>query len=55
MPDFFLLRSVRLPSSTWPCSSFGECDVNLENLAGLIISFLVGGYILYCLFRPEDL
>jgi len=29
--------------------------VNLENLIGLIISVFVGGYILYCLFRPEDL
>jgi hypothetical protein len=29
--------------------------MDAENLVALIISFLVGGYILFCLFRPEDL
>jgi hypothetical protein len=29
--------------------------MDAENLIALIISFLVGGYTLYCLFRPEDL
>ena len=29
--------------------------MNLENLIALIISILVGLYVLYVLFRPEDL
>jgi hypothetical protein len=29
--------------------------MDTANLIALIISLLVGGYILYCLFRPEDL
>lgn len=26
-----------------------------ENLVALIISVFIGAYVLYCLFRPEDL
>jgi K+-transporting ATPase KdpF subunit len=26
-----------------------------ENFVALIISVLIGAYLLYCLFRPEDL
>lgn len=26
-----------------------------ENLVAFIISVLIGAYVLYCLFRPEDL
>ncbi len=26
-----------------------------ENLVGLILSVVFGAYVLYCLFRPEDL
>jgi hypothetical protein len=29
--------------------------VNAENLIALIIAIVVGLYMLYCLFRPEDL
>jgi K+-transporting ATPase KdpF subunit len=29
--------------------------VDGENLVGLIISVFIGAYVLYCLFRPEDL
>jgi hypothetical protein len=29
--------------------------LNAENLVALIIAFAVGGYVLYVLFRPEDL
>ena len=29
--------------------------MNAENLIGLILSVLIGAYVLYCLFRPEDL
>jgi hypothetical protein len=29
--------------------------VDGENLIALIISVLIGAYVLYCLFRPEDL
>lgn len=26
-----------------------------ENLVGLVLSVIIGAYVLYCLFRPEDL
>ena len=29
--------------------------MDAENLIALIIAILIGGYMLYCLFRPEDL
>ena len=29
--------------------------MNAENLAALIISVVIRAYVLYCLFRPEDL
>ena len=29
--------------------------MNAENLAALIISVVICAYVLYCLFRPEDL
>jgi hypothetical protein len=29
--------------------------VDAENLVALILAIGAGGYILYCLFRPEDL
>lgn len=29
--------------------------MNAENLAALIISVVIGAYVLYCLFRTEDL
>ncbi len=29
--------------------------MDAENVVALLISVLVGAYILYCLFRPEDL
>jgi K+-transporting ATPase KdpF subunit len=29
--------------------------VDAENLVALVISVVVGVYLLYCLFRPEDL
>ena len=29
--------------------------MDIENLIGLILSVLIGAYVLYVLFRPEDL
>ena len=29
--------------------------MNTENFIALIVSALVGAYLLYCLYRPEDL
>lgn len=29
--------------------------MDIENLAALVIAVLVGAFVLYCLFRPEDL
>jgi hypothetical protein len=29
--------------------------VDLENTVGLILAVLVGAFVLYCLFRAEDL
>ena len=29
--------------------------MDAENLVALIVAVLLGGYLLYCLFRPEDL
>lgn len=26
-----------------------------ESLVGLVLAILIGAYVLYCLFRPEDL
>jgi K+-transporting ATPase KdpF subunit len=29
--------------------------MDAENTIGLIVAILLGGFMLYCLFRPEDL
>jgi hypothetical protein len=29
--------------------------MDAENLVALILAVLIGAYMLYCLFRPEDL
>jgi hypothetical protein len=29
--------------------------VDIDNLIGLVLAILGGAYVLYCLFRPEDL
>ena len=29
--------------------------MNAENLPALILSVVIGAYVLYCLLRPEDL
>jgi len=29
--------------------------MDAENLIGLIVALAIGGFMLFCLFRPEDL
>lgn len=55
MSRSWLLESDPSSSSISPSNSFGRPEMDIENFVVLVIAILGGVYMLYCLFRPEDL
>ena len=48
-------QSAPLLCSTCSWSFFGGYELDIENFVALVLAVAVGLYMLYCLFRPEDL